>query len=68
MLGSELTTATRSPGRIRRSTAINSRSRPDANVFAPASSSISALIGMPLRYRGIVVKSRRDSVRANVCF
>jgi len=57
-LGSELTTATRSPGRVRRSAAINSTSKPDANVFAPAMCSMSALIGMRLRYRGILIKSR----------
>ena len=48
----------RSPGRIRRSAAINSISRPVANVLAPASSSISARIAMLLRYRGIPSNSR----------
>ena len=45
-------------GRIRRSVAINSISRPVANVSAPASSSMWARIAMLLRYRGVPIKSR----------
>src|SRR5882672_11200901 len=39
-------TATTSPGRLRRSTAINSGNRPDAKVFRPISKSMSAFIGL----------------------
>ena len=43
---------------MRRSAAINSISRPVANVLAPASSSMWARIAMLLRYRGVPIKSR----------
>ena len=46
MLCSSPITATRSPGRHRRSTEINSGNRPDAKVFRPISRLISVLIGM----------------------
>ena len=46
MLGSPLITATRSPLRLRRSAAIKSGRRPEANVLVPASSSTFALVLM----------------------
>ncbi|WP_207234512.1 hypothetical protein, partial [Bradyrhizobium sp. Leo170] len=46
MFGSLLITATRSPLRLRRSAAIKSGRRPEANVLLPASSSTFAFVFM----------------------
>src|SRR5262249_57207917 len=49
-LGSPLVNATRSPGRLRRSASISSGNKPDAKVFAPASSSMAVFITINSSY------------------
>ena len=63
MPGSPLITATRSPGRLRRSAAINSGRRPEAKVFAPVSSSIVACIAIASSYNARRSVQFRSSVR-----
>jgi hypothetical protein len=75
MLGSPLITATRSPLRLRRSAAIKSGSRPEANVLVPASSSTFAFVLMQQDYSFCLKESNtvwmalqsRDDDHANPC-
>ena len=62
MLCSSPTTATRSPGRLRRRTAINSGKRPDPKVFRPISRSRSAFIALGAFYSSFPVKNGNAQV------